>query len=87
MGYRQYKFGRNLEFMGCRPHGKDWLPAELYPSIFSGTLIVKKDTKGKDGSHEKRIDRFSVYCFAVGNTYCDNVDYWRSCTSPRSENP
>jgi hypothetical protein len=87
MGYEQYINGFKIGFMGYRPHGKDWMPAELYPSFFGSTLIVKIDTNGKEGCHEKRFDRLSLYCFTIGDTPGDNVDHRRSRTPPRSENP
>jgi hypothetical protein len=52
------------------------MPAELYPSNSSSTLIVKKDTKGKDGFHEKRFDRLPVYHFAGGLTSYNNDNHW-----------
>ena len=87
MGYGQYFAGFKEDFMGYRPHAKDWMPTELYPSISGGTLIVKIDTNGKDGCHEKRIDRLPVYSFTVGDTPADNVDHWRSRSPSRSGNP
>jgi hypothetical protein len=60
MGYGQYLAGWFAAFMGYRPHGKDWMSAELHLSFSSSTLIVKKATKGKERCHEKRVDRFAV---------------------------
>jgi hypothetical protein len=87
MGDGQYFSGFKVDRMGYRPHGKDWMSAELYPSFSGSTLIVKIDTNGKEGCHEKRIDRLSFYCSTIGNTLGDNAGHWRSRTPPRSEKP
>ena len=75
MGYGQYYFPWQVSFMGYCPHGKDWTPAGLYLTIARGTLMVKLVTKGKELCHEKRIDRFALYGFTIGNTPGNNVDH------------
>jgi hypothetical protein len=87
MGYGQYFIGFTAGNMGYLPHAKDWMPAELYPYVSRSTLIVKNDTKGKEGTYEKRIDRLPVYRFTVGDTLGGDVTHRRSRSPARSTHP